>query len=137
MSWICAIVLNHLGWCPGSTIHDIELRLANASSRLSSLRRLRGGVSIPVDITPCLSTGHGSLALDNRIGTESRLRRNAIHLTPLSESPTILAALFHIHKANGDHCRGTNGKEEWKAHPVVACVIDDGLDDIWPDDRGL
>lgn len=97
-------------------------------------------MSIAIDITicpPCLPAVHGTLALNNCIDTKARLRRNAIHLAPLGESPTILTALFHIHEANCDHCCGAYGKEEWEAHPVVACVIDDGLDYIRPDNGGL
>lgn len=95
---------------------------------------------IPVEITirsTCLSTTHHTLTLDNCIGTDTRLCRNTIHLTPLGVSSAILTALFHIHEANGNHCRGTYGKEEWEAHPIVARVVDNGLDNVWSDDGGL
>jgi hypothetical protein len=51
--------------------------------------------------------------------------------------PTVFSTFFNIHKADGNHGPSADGKEEWETHPIVAGIVDDGLDDIGTDDGRL
>lgn len=79
-------------------------------------------------VTPPLSS-QCSLDLHNvhrRLGTRIRLLPN-----PICPSQRVPSPLLHVNEEPNDQ-RSTKAqrKEEREAHPVVAGLIDDGLDDI-------
>lgn len=80
---------------------------------------------------------HGDLAFDNGIGTQSRLSNNSVDFCSFGETSSILSSLLDIYEANSDHRSGADSKQEGKPHPVVASVINYGLNDVRSDDGRL
>lgn len=58
-------------------------------------------------------------------------------LTGFDEFSTVVATPFYIHEANSDHGGGADGEEKGESHPVILGVVNDGLDHVGADYRGL
>lgn len=59
------------------------------------------------------------------------------NLSCFDEFSTVVATPFDIHKTNDDHGDGADGEQKGEPHPIILGIVNDGLDHVGADYRGL
>lgn len=59
------------------------------------------------------------------------------NLPCFDEFSTVVATPFDIHETNDGHGGGANSEQKGESHPIILGIVNDGLDHVGADYRGL